>query len=391
MIIALAWSILILCVAGVLHTYLLYPLWWRLIGQRWPQVPAAEAPAAWPFVSVIVVAYNEASCIGRRVQNLLQCDYPADKIEILIASDGSDDGTERLAAEAASSDSRVRVLGFAQRRGKVNVLNDVCGQARGEILVLSDANVDFDPDTLQRLVARFQDPKVACVCGKLCFRTREGEAHTQSEGIYWKLETWLKQHEGGRGVLLGANGANFALRGDLWQGCPPEIVVEDLYIPLRLLMDGWRVVFEPEALAYEDLPPALADEFGRRVRIGAGDYQVLARTLSLLNPARGLVAWVFFSHKVLRWVAPYFMLAAVLAILVLLTLGASGSLLVGLAGLCLLALTASGFLPVRLPGPVGRLASVCAYFATMNAALLLGCVRWLRGGQKTTWKRTRRA
>lgn len=391
MMIALAWIILILCVAAVLHTYLFYPLWWRFIGQWRPLLPVAEAPAAWPFVSVIVAGYNEAACIGRRVENLLQCDYPADKIEILIASDGSDDGTDRLAAEAAKGDPRVRVLPFAERRGKVNVLNDVCAQAQGEVLVLSDANVDFAPDTVKRLVARFQDSKVACVCGKLCFRTREGEAHTQSEGIYWKLETWLKQHEGGRGVLLGANGANFALRRDLWKGCPPEIVVEDLYIPLRLLMEGWRVVFEPTALAYEDLPPALADEFGRRVRIGAGDYQILARCLGLLNPSHGLAAWVFFSHKVLRWVAPLFMIGAMLAVLVLVMLGAPGALLVLAGGACIVAVTAVGFSSVRLPGPLGRLASVSAYFATMNAALLLGCVRWLRGGQKTTWNRTRRA
>jgi cellulose synthase/poly-beta-1,6-N-acetylglucosamine synthase-like glycosyltransferase len=388
-----AWIILFAGVAAVLHCYLLYPLWWRFLGSRLPllPVPPGQNVETLPSISVIVVGYNEAVCIGRRVTNLLECDYPADKLEIIIASDGSDDGTESLATESAGEDLRVQVRHFTERRGKVRVLNDVCAQAKGEILVLSDANVDFAADTLLRLVERFQDPKVACVCGKLCFRTREGDAHTQSEGIYWRLETWLKQQEGGRGLLLGANGANYALRRDLWIGCPPEIVVEDLYIPLRLLMDGWRVVFEPKALAYEDLPPALADEFGRRVRIGAGDYQILARCLPLLNPMRGLVAWVFFSHKVLRWLAPFFMLAAVLAILVLVALGAAGSLLVGLAGLCLLALTAAGFLSIRLPGPVGRLASVCAYFATMNSALLLGCLRWLRGGQKTTWKRTRRA
>ncbi len=387
-----AWFILTLSMAAVLHCYVFYPLWWCFIGARRPllAVPPMQEEAALPLISVIVVGYNEAACIARRIVNLLQCDYPADKLEIIIASDGSADGTERLAAEAADGDTRVRVRHFTERRGKASVLNDVCVQAQGSILVLSDANVDFAPDTLQRLVARFQDPKVACVCGKLCFRTRAGEAHTQSEGIYWRLETWLKQQEGGRGVLLGANGANYALRRDLWTGCPPEIVVEDLYIPLRLLMAGWSVVFEPSALAYEDLPPALADEFGRRVRIGAGDYQILARCLPLLHPAYGLAAWVFFSHKVLRWVAPFFMLAAALAALVLLAFGAAGSLLVGLVGLCIITLMAAGFLSVRLPGPLGRLASVCAYFATMNAALLLGCLRWLRGGQKTTWKRTRR-
>lgn len=386
--IAAAWIILFLSVAAVLHCYLFYPLWWRFIGTHRPLLPVfpEQDEPSLPFVSVIVVGYNEAGCIARRVENLLQCDYPADKMEIIIASDGSDDGTERL----AGGNARVQVRHFAERRGKVRVLNDICPQARGSILVLSDANVDFAPDTLRRLVTRFQDPKVACVCGKLCFRTRAGEAHTQSEGIYWKLETWLKQHEGGRGVLLGANGANYALRRELWTGCPPEIVVEDLYVPLRLLMQGWSVVFEPSALAYEDLPPALADEFGRRIRIGAGDYQILANCLPLLNPTQGLPAYVFFSHKVLRWIAPFFMLSGLLAVLVLGLMKAPGSLLLGAACLAIMTLTAMGFSSLRLPGLLGRLASVSAYFATMNAALLFGFFRWLRGQQKTTWVRTRR-
>lgn len=338
-----------------------------------------------------MAGYNEATCIGRRVQNLLQCDYPIDKMEILIASDGSEDGTDRMAAEAAMGDPRVRVLAFTLRRGKVNVLNEVCANAQGKILVLSDANVDFAPDTLKRLVTRFEDPRVACVCGKLCFRTRAGEAHTQSENIYWKLETWLKQHEGGRGVLLGANGANFALRRDLWQGCPPEIVVEDLYIPLRLLMDGWRVMFEPAALAYEDLPPALADEFGRRVRIGAGDFQILARCLSLLHPSNGLAAWVFFSHKVLRWGTPFFLVGTISAILLLVLLRAPGAWALAVVAVCTLVWTAIGFTSIRLPGILGKIASASAYFAAMNAALFLGFFRWLRGSQSTTWNRTRRS
>ena len=388
-----AWFILILSIAAVLHCYVFYPLWWRWIGAQRPMLPLPplHEEAALPLISVVVVGYNEAACIVRRIVNLQQSDYPADRLEIIIASDGSDDGSERLAAEVAGGDARIQVRHFAERRGKVRVLNELCPQAKGSILVLSDANVDFAPDTLRCLVARFQDAKVACVCGKLCFRTREGEPHTQSEGIYWRLETWLKQQEGSRGVLLGANGANYALRRDLWTGCPPDIVVEDLYIPLRLLMDDWRVVFEPTALAYEDLPPALTDEFSRRIRIGAGDYQILVSCLPLMNPMRGLAAWVFFSHKVLRWVAPFFMLSALLSELVLLVLGAFGARFVCAVGGGMLLLSLVGFSSLRLPGMLGRLAAVSAYFVTMNAALMLGCLRWLRGGQQTTWKRTRRA
>ena len=127
------------------------------------------------------------------------------------------------------------------------------------------------------------------------------------------------------------------------------------------------------------------------MRIGAGDYQILARCLGLLHPSHGLAAWVFFSHKMLRWLAPLFMVGGILALLLLVMLGAPGAWLVAAGGLCVGGLTAAGFFSKWLPGPLARLAAVCAYFASMNAALLLGCLRWLRGGQRTTWNRTRRA
>ncbi|OYW74350.1 MAG: hypothetical protein B7Z37_18275 [Verrucomicrobia bacterium 12-59-8] len=144
-----AWIVLMASVAAVLHCYVGYPLWWRVIGRRRPPLPlppTQEEPSL-PLISVVVVGYNEAGCISRRVENLLQCVYPTERLEIIIASDGSDDGTEQLAALAAGGDARVQVRHFTERRGKVRVLNEVCPQAKGSILVLSDANVDFAPDT----------------------------------------------------------------------------------------------------------------------------------------------------------------------------------------------------------------------------------------------------
>lgn len=383
--------LMILCLAAVAHSYFLYPLWWMAWRGRLPVVAFQESSNdRLPSLTVIIAAYNEAEFIHQRVRNLLELDYPSELLQIIIASDGSDDGTELIAKEAAKGDCRVSVLGFTERRGKVSVLNDVCEKAEAEILIFSDANVDFAPDALRHLVKPFMNSDVACVCGKLCFRSRPGQAHAESEGFYWKMETWLKEMEGSRGVLLGANGAIYALRRSLWRECPKDTVVEDFYIPMRLLMEKWRVLFEPKAIALEDLPPALKDEFGRRVRIGAGDYQALWRCLPLLHPRFGLAAWVFLSHKVLRWIGPFFLLGAFVSSIVLSFHGSFiGTTLLLLQSAFYAAASVGLLMPVGR-GKVFKWVGLCTHFTSMNAALFLGFFRWLRRGQSTAWQRTRR-
>jgi cellulose synthase/poly-beta-1,6-N-acetylglucosamine synthase-like glycosyltransferase len=385
----LCFGILLLSIGAIIHSYFLYPLSWRF--RHTAPLPALAEPRTWPRVSIIIAAYNEAGVIADRVRNLLATDYPPELLEIFIASDGSADHTVTQARSAAAGDPRVIVLDCHQRRGKVGVLNDVCDQASGDILVFSDANVTFEPDAIRVLVQALQDPSVGTVCGKLRFRALDGKLSAQSEGLYWKLESWLKEQEGRRGVLLGANGAIYALRKQDWQPCPANTVVEDFYIPMRLLMQGRRVVFEPRAQASEDLPPALKDEFSRRIRIGAGDFQALSRLLPMLHPAQGLAAWVFFSHKVLRWFGPFFLLAALGSNLWLAARGHLGFQALLLAQLAFYALALAGMKNHSGTSVSHRLAAAAAHFVGMNAALFLGFFRWLSGTQRVTWNVTRRS
>lgn len=384
--------ILLICLLALFHAYAGYPIWWRFFGHQMAILPeAAQAnDRGFPPVTIIVAAYNEASCIASRVQNLLELDYPADRVTVFIESDGSDDETVKNAIEAAAGHPRVVVSDHRERRGKVRVLNEACLRSDAEILIFSDANVTFERDALRRLVERFQDQNVGCVCGKLLFRVPEDRPHAATEGLYWKMESWLKEQEGARGVLLGANGAIYALRRSLWVDCPPDTLVEDFYIPLRLLMNGHHVVFEPKARAFEDLPPTIQDEFGRRVRIGAGDFQILSRCFGLLSPTHGLAAWAFLSRKVLRWLGPFFMIGTLVAGCWLSSQRHWIGVLVLLGWGAFISFALMGMKAHQWKGRLGSLVGAVAHFAGMNLALLLGFFRWLFKTQGVTWKRTAR-
>jgi cellulose synthase/poly-beta-1,6-N-acetylglucosamine synthase-like glycosyltransferase len=379
---------------GLVHSYVLYPFWWKLrsapASDRQTQSSSASDDHDLPSVSVIVAAYNEERHIGPRIENLIASDYPKDRLEILIASDGSGDDTVTIAQQHAKESSTVRVLDFQERRGKISVLNDACEKATGSILVFSDANVAFEPTAIRELVRALGERDVGCACGRLVFRSPTGAIHEQSEGLYWRMETWLKTREGTEGALLGANGAIYAMKADLWTPCPPDTLVDDFFIPMRLLIGGHKVVYAPDAVAEEDLPPKLGDEFGRRIRIGAGNFQALTRCWKLLNPLRGLPAWVFFSHKVLRWLGPFLMLMVAIGSTILASTGQLLGWLLLLAQFGFYGIAVVGLAKPKLPGPLKKVAGVASHFVAMNAALLIGFLRWLGNSQRVTWNRTRR-
>lgn len=389
----LAHWLLIAGFAGILHSYLTYPLFWLVYRRDMPVPPqpaAKESSVPLKKVSVVVAAHNEETHIERRVQNLLDCDYPAELIEIIIASDGSTDNTASLVERMTSSTTRLLLLQYPVRRGKVCVLNDACQEASGDVLVFSDANVDFHPQAIRELVAALEVPGVGCVCGRLIFRVKKGVAHEESEGLYWALETWLKRHEGDAGCLLGANGAIYAMPRKLWEACPPDTIIDDFYIPMRLMMKGWKTVYAPAAIAEEDLPPKAIDEFGRRIRIGAGNFQALSRCLPMLNPMIGLSAWVFFSHKVLRWLGPFFMISIAAGTLIGLRVGSTIAPALLICQTAFYAAAWTGWKRPAVSGPMGKLTGTAHHFTAMNLALLIGFFRWLKGSQKAAWKRTQR-
>jgi cellulose synthase/poly-beta-1,6-N-acetylglucosamine synthase-like glycosyltransferase len=377
-----------LCAGLVVYAYAGYPLLLFLCARMFGRnavAPDEASPERLPFVSVLIAAHNEQDVIADRVTNLLDSDYPADRFEIVVASDGSDDRTASIVGRF--TDVRVRLLDYS-RRGKAAVLNAAVRELRGEIIVLSDANTSNDRHALRRLVRWFADPSVGVVCGQLVLT--DSATGRNVDGLYWKYETFLKRHESRLGALLGANGAIYAIRRPCFTGIRANTAVDDFVIPLLARMRrGCRLVYDHEALAYEETPPELSDEFRRRTRIGAGGYQSLAVLHPLLDPRHGWIAVSFWSHKLLRWTCPFFMLGALVSSAALALEGTvyAVAFAVQLAG-C--GATAVGpYLP-RSRSLGIRVARLTAMFTSMNLALLVGFWMWAAGRQGGVWQRTAR-
>jgi cellulose synthase/poly-beta-1,6-N-acetylglucosamine synthase-like glycosyltransferase len=373
-----------LSTALVVYVYAGYPLLVWTLSELFGKARIATTPSEWPMMSVVIAAHNEESVIAERLENLGALDYPAHRLEILIASDGSTDRTCDIVR--AMPAPNVRLLDFAQNRGKVAVLNDAMAEVRGEIVILSDANTMLAPDAAKRMAAWFSDPDVGVVCGRLVLIDQaRGE---NADGMYWKYETFLKRCEARLGALLGANGAIYAIRKSLYPRLPQRIAVDDFVIPLLAhLQSGSRIEYDADAVAYEETPPEIRSEFARRSRIGAGGFQSLSLLWPLMNPLRGWIALAFVSHKLLRWLCPFFLLGTLTTSVFL-----SGTTLFGVAlgaQVALYAMALAGYFWPKL-GSVYRVAKLPTMFAAMNLALLTGFFRWAGRRQTGVWARTAR-
>jgi cellulose synthase/poly-beta-1,6-N-acetylglucosamine synthase-like glycosyltransferase len=375
-----------LSAALVVYAYAVYPLGIRLLAWCFGSPPCSANVTMndLPRVSLLIAAHNEAKLIESRLQNALELDHPRDKLEIVVASDGSTDGTADIVRRFRSKG--VRLLDYGQRRGKAAVLNAAFPELTGEIVLLSDANTFVETSAARALIQAFAQADVGVVCGRLVLTDPATGRNVDS--LYWKFETFIKRSEGLLGALPGANGGLYALRKQLFQSIPEDTIVDDLVIPLLArLRSGCRIVYESRAVAYEETPAHIHSEFARRCRIGAGGFQAMQRLWRLLAPRHGWAAFTFLSHKICRWLCPF-------ALIVML---ATGLLLWDqpfyrhslLAQLCFYVVSVlAGFLPSGTKAL--RPLRLTTMFTSMNAALLLGFWRWLRGTQRGTWKRTTR-
>jgi len=375
------------CVAGLVYSYALYPLaiWVcaRLFGRR-PSPPEQSTDSELPHVSVLIAAYNEEAVIADRIENALLLDYPASKLEIVIASDGSTDATNAIVKRY--DDPRLRLLEYDVRQGKASILNASFPQLRGDIVVLSDANTDMDPMAVRNLVRWFQTPTVGIVCGRLVLI--DPEKGTNVDGLYWRYETFLKDCESRLGALLGANGAIYAIRRKLYAGIRRNTLIDDFVVPLLTrLRTGCSIEYDAEALAFEETPAAMAAEFKRRARIGTGGFQSLPVLSTLLNPAWGWISFTYFSHKIARWCCPFFLIGTFAASLLLAGQHPYDILLAAQIGLY--AVAGAG---TRLtsPGPASKCLRLTTLFAGMNLALLVGFWRWVTTEPHGAWSRTAR-
>ncbi len=386
--VAVAHLIFWLGMSVVAYAYVMYPilLWFlaRRLGHT--AVPAEVTDESLPRVSILIAAHDEEDVIEQRIVNALATDYPPEKLEIVIGSDGSTDGTAAIVRRYASRG--VRLLDYPQRRGKASVLNSSVPLLNGEVVLFSDANTEVDPLAARRMARWFADPAVGSVVGRLVLI--DPETGRNADGLYWKYETFLKTNEARLGSLLGANGAIYALRKELYVPIPADTIIDDFIVPLLARMrSGCEIVYDREAVAREETAPDVAAEFRRRVRIGAGGYQSLGILPGILDPRRGWLAFSFVSHKLLRWLCPFFLIAMLIASTDLALLP-SGFYRFAVVAQLLFYL--GSVLAHRLPGRLGRsrILLLPAMFTQMNLALLFGFWRWLVHSQGATWQRTPR-
>jgi len=368
----------------LLYSYIGYPILLWIVSRFHREGPSVHSDfTPWPEVSIIISAHNEEWVIGRRIENLLGLDYPADRLQILIGSDGSTDRTGKIIRKYRAIDFH----DFSLRRGKANVLNDLVARARGAYLVFTDANTFFEPHAVKELIQGFREVPSACaVVGRLEFRTAEGTVNPDS--MYWRYETMLKKLESRFGTVLGANGAIYAIKRTRFRPLPSGTIVDDFLIPMLMRLERpGPVIFRPSAKAWEMLPETVQDEFRRRVRIGAGDAHALRHTWRLLLPGQGILALSYWSHKVLRWTGSGLLLVAFTSNLWLLDRPWAAAVFFAQVSFYMFGFGAP--LLRRLPW-IGRMASGAWYFMVLNAALLIGAVKFLLGRAAPVWKATPR-
>jgi cellulose synthase/poly-beta-1,6-N-acetylglucosamine synthase-like glycosyltransferase len=289
----------------ILYVYVGYPailaLWAKLAPRR---VERSAAAIMTPPVSIVVAARNEAATLEARIANLLSLDYPPDLVQIVVASDGSTDGTDAVLDRYADRIDVVRL----SAGGKARALNAAVALATHEILVFADARQSFAPDALRALVAPFASPDIGCISGELvldCEVDGQHSAMGDGVGFYWKYEKWLRRQESTVASMLGVTGAIYALRRTLWRPLPAETILDDVLTPMRVALAGFRVVFEPRARAFDRVAGVARDEFRRKTRTLAGNFQLLALEPQLLLPVVNPLWFQFLSHKVGRLVVPY--------------------------------------------------------------------------------------
>ena len=372
-------------VLWVLYTYVLYPLILLLMsaGKR---AVRHNAPETWPQVSLVIAAHNEEAVLREKLENSLALDYPPDLVQIIVASDGSTDATESIATSFA--DRGVVLHRVEERGGKTQAQNEAVRLAQGEFLVFSDANSMYDAQALKRIIEPFADTTVGCVCGELRYANPEGDAAGKGEGVYWRYEQFLKRRESALSSTLGANGSIYALRRGLFEELDADII-SDFIMPVRVWRRGFRVVYEPSAVAEERSGGTFADEFHRRTRIIARSLRGLWAERGVLNPfAHGWFAVQMISHKLMRWTVPLAMIAAF----------ASNALLRDIAPYSFffdaqVVLYGLAFLGNLWPAGLGRLAIfyIPAHFVAINAGALLGLLRFLSGRRYRIWQPTSRS
>ncbi|MFC1725421.1 glycosyltransferase family 2 protein [candidate division KSB1 bacterium] len=338
-----------------------------------------------PHVSMVIAAYNEEKVIEEKIKNCFALDYPEEKIEFLIGSDGSNDSTNEIVEKYTGQ--RLKFYPNLTKRGKVSVVNDLLDEAKGEIIVFSDANTIYEKTAVKNLTGFFVNKEVGGVSGELKL-SRYKSGSSTDEIKYWNFENRLKELESNFNSVIGATGGIYAIRKNLCEKLPENrLLTHDFFTSMNVLKKGFKFIYSKNAAASEYSSPRISDEFIRKIRIAFHNFNGLSYIIGLLNPFKGLVSFQLWSHKVLRWFLPFIFILNFLVSFILLQdliykivfFSYTGFMILGILGL-IFEKSGKYFLVFSLP----------YYLITVNLALVIGYFRYIFKLDKNVWKRVER-
>ena len=382
----------------VFYTYIGYGivLWGiikvkRLFNPNSAQEP--PSPEKWPEVTVLVAAYNEEDWIEEKIQNCLELDYPTDKLKLFFVTDGSNDDTPQKIKAYPSENHHLELFHQPERRGKIAAVERVMPLVTTPIVVYTDANTLVNSEGIKNIIRHYQNPKVGAVAGEKRIKQKQkDQASSAGEGFYWKYESTLKRWDSELYSVVGAAGELFSIRTSLFESVPPDTIIEDFFMTLRIAQKGYRVIYEPDAYAIETSSASVKEELKRKIRIAAGGLQAIYRLRPLLNIFRyGMLSFQYISHRVLRWTITPVALLLLFAINIPLAIYSGTFFQLALAAQILFYLLAFlGYLMEKRQLKF-KVLFIPYYFCIMNYAVFMGFFRIISGRQSVLWDRAKRA
>lgn len=391
-----------ICIGLVFYTYIGYGiLAWIFVKIRTIlgiKFPVLNDPAFQPKVTLVVPAYNEMSCIDAKVKNSFALDYPADKMDVLFVTEGSNDGTTEYIESLQSIYPNLKIIGGNERKGKIEAMNMAIKTIDTPLVIFTDANTTLNKNVIKNIVRHFKDEKVGAVAGEKRIQTDESEAAAGAgEGLYWKYESFLKKLDTKLYSVVGAAGELFAVRTNLYGHVEKDTLLDDFMVSLRVAASGYRVIYEPEAYAIERPSFSIQDEMKRKVRIAAGGFQSIARLAFLWNIFKyGWLSFQYVSHRAMRWaVAPFclpliFLLNLVLVLIEDMSEPFSFYKILMLAQIVFYVLAILGYWFENRKMRI-KLLFVPFYFSFMNYCAIRGYNRYRNGVTSGIWEKAKRA
>ncbi len=371
----------------ILQTYLFYPLWMLTFSKEIKnETDVYTLNDELPEVAILIAAYNEEKVIGEKIYSVLKTTYPISKITIYIGSDASTDSTNQIIQDLQKKYTNIKLINFAGRTGKANIINSLSVTATQEVFILTDANVIFKEDTIFNLIRHFKNQTNALVCSNIIKVSDSDLGIAKQEKSYIVIENKIKHAEYKRwNIVMGAEGGCYAIRKNYYSPVPKNFFMDDFYITLNVIEKGKKVVFDKDAVCFEDVPTQAKEEFKRKIRISIGNFQNLFRYKKLLFPVWSGIAFSFWSHKVLRWLTPFFLIFCLISSGIL---AIYSSLFLALFLIQVLFLL---FPLINLIAPFKfSLFKFISHFYLMNLALLKGFLMFVKGVETSIWQPTKR-